>query len=152
MKRLKDIATGSKVLVLVTDGANNSGALSPLEAAKLANDMNVKVHVIGIGGRGPAPFVEEGFFGTKQLVNRPMEYDEGTLKKIAAATGGKYFNATNTEGLAEVYAEIIQRPLYRVHSGQLGLNVGAMETALKEVLTRAQRWGAVIRAAKIEPE
>lgn len=68
---------------------------------------------------------------------------------VAGKSGGTTVLCAGPAGVgktltAEVYAEIIQRPLYRVHSGQLGLNVGAMETALKEVLTRAQRWGAVM--------
>ncbi len=106
LKRIRDIPADSKAIILVTDGKNNSGTLSPEQAAELAQKLQIKVHTIGIGGAGPAPFYEKTIFGTTTLVNRNMEYDEKTLKMIAEKTGGQYFNAKDTEALARVYTEI----------------------------------------------
>lgn len=106
LKQIKEIESNSRTVVLVTDGKNNSGAISPLEAAKIAKELNTKVHAIGIGDSGYAPFPVRGIFGGTTLVDRKMEYDEETLKKIASTTEGEYFNAKNTEELKRVYAEI----------------------------------------------
>ncbi len=106
IKRIQDIEADSKVIVLVTDGKNNSGSLNPIETAKLAEQKGIRVHTIGIGGPGTAPFPARGIFGETRLINRPVEYDERTLQDIARITGGTYFNAKNTEKLAEVYKQI----------------------------------------------
>jgi len=106
LKRIQNIPEHSKVVVLVTDGKNNSGAVQPKEAVELAKELKVKVHVVGIGGTEPAPFPAKDFFGVTRLVNRPMEYDEETLQLIARETGGVYFNAKDTSQLSEVYSEI----------------------------------------------
>lgn len=106
IKRVKDIESDSKVIVLVTDGKSNAGAISPQEAAKLATAHKIKVHTIGIGGNGTAPFPQQGMFGGVRLVNVPVEFDEETLTSIANSTGGVYFNAKDTKELESVYQEI----------------------------------------------
>jgi Ca-activated chloride channel homolog len=106
LKRIQNIPEHSKVIILVTDGKSNSGAVQPKEAVELASKLGVKVHVVGIGGTEPAPFPAKDFFGVTRLVNRPMEYDEETLKLIAQNTGGIYFNAKDTSQLTSVYSEI----------------------------------------------
>lgn len=106
LKRVRDIDSDSKVLVLVTDGKNNSGQVDPLSAATVAQELGIKIYSIGIGQDGPAPFPVRGLFGQTRYVNQPMEFDEETLKKIAETTGGLYFNATNTTRLIQIYDEI----------------------------------------------
>ena len=106
LKRMRDIEAKSRVVILVTDGKNNSGAVSPLEAAKIAAKLDVKVHVIGIGGEGSALFPVKTPFGSTRYIEREMEYDEKTLKEIADTTGGIYFNAKNTDSLREIYSRI----------------------------------------------
>jgi Ca-activated chloride channel family protein len=106
-KRLKDIQAASKILILLTDGRHNAGDLSPEQAAEAVRALGVKIYTIGVGGRGPAPFKVQSFFGTR-IVHRQVDLDEATLKKIAEIGGGKYFRATDTKGLAEIY-DIIDR-------------------------------------------
>lgn len=106
LKQIRSIENNSKVVILVTDGKSNSGTLSPQEAAQIAAKMKVKIYTIGIGGEGYAPFPTESFFGRTVLVNQRLEYDEKTLRELAAITGGKYFLAKDTEKLESIYAEI----------------------------------------------
>ena len=105
LKRIKDIEAKSKVIVLVTDGKDNYSRISPIEAAEAAKALGVKIHVIGIGGPGMAPFPVRGVFGTT-LVERTVDYDEKALTRIAALTGGEYFNARDTEGLIRISQDI----------------------------------------------
>ncbi|MCC6953105.1 MAG: VWA domain-containing protein [Deltaproteobacteria bacterium] len=106
LRRIKDIESDSKTIILVTDGKNNSGNLAPLEAANLAAELGVKIHAVGIGSSAPAPFPVQTPFGYKTVMQRPMEYDEKTLQEIAKITSGEYFNARDLDGLEKVYAEI----------------------------------------------
>ena len=105
LKRIRDIAAKSRVLILVTDGKSNTGSLAPKQAAEIAKEMGVKIHAVGIGGEGRAPFRVQTPFGS-QVVYRDMEYDEQTLQDIASITGGQYFNARDTSGLQKVYQQI----------------------------------------------
>ena len=99
----------SKVVILLTDGENNAGDIDPVAAAELAATMGVKVYTIGVGtkGRAPVPVIDP-FTGRRRLQYAQVNIDEATLKKVAAATGGKYFRATNTESLQQIYNEIDQ--------------------------------------------
>ena len=106
LKRLRALEADSKVIVLVTDGRKNAGTLSPKEAANLAKNLGVKIHTIGVGGKGTAPMPVRSVFGGTRLQARQMDFDEKTLKIIAAITGGQYFLAKNTEGLENVYSAI----------------------------------------------
>jgi Ca-activated chloride channel family protein len=96
----------SKVVVLLTDGESNAGRISPLTAADAAKSLGYKVYTIGAGSHGLAPYPVVDAFGNRRY--RPMEVDidEETLREIASRTGGRYWRATGTESLAEVYAEI----------------------------------------------
>ncbi|MGH7830856.1 MAG: VWA domain-containing protein, partial [Candidatus Binatia bacterium] len=105
VKRLKDLEGKSKVVILLTDGRNNSGKISPEKAAEIAKSFGIKVYTIGIGTKGPVPFPQPSAFGTR-LVYVNLDMDEGTLKKIADTTGGRYFFATDTKKLEAIYAEI----------------------------------------------
>jgi Ca-activated chloride channel family protein len=106
LDRLRNVEAKSKVAILLSDGDNNAGVIDPAEAAKIAAKMGVKVHAIGIGQTGYAPVPVEDEFGEIRLIRQAFRLDEETLKGIAKETGGEYFNATDTAGLARVYAEI----------------------------------------------
>ena len=108
LNRLRDIQSKSKIIILMTDGQNNSGKVSPLTAADVAQTLNVKVYTIGIGIRGmaPMPVGKDPFTG--QVITRPMpaDVDEDTLQKIADKTGGKYYRADSADMMRRIYAEI----------------------------------------------
>ncbi|QPJ65642.1 MAG: VWA domain-containing protein [Candidatus Nitrohelix vancouverensis] len=104
-KRLKDLESKSKVVILLTDGLSNAGAFTPLQAAELAAAHNIKVYSIGVGTRGQAPFLVDTFLGP-QYVYQDVEIDEESLKQVSALTGGKYFRATDPQSLTEIYEQI----------------------------------------------
>ena len=107
VKRLRDSEARSKVVILLTDGRNNAGSLSPEKAAEIAHTFGIKVYTIGAGTRGKAPFVVDSFFG-KQIVYESVEIDEETLREIAELTGGAYYRAEDKDALASIYEEIDQ--------------------------------------------
>ena len=104
--RLKDAESKSKVIVLLSDGENTAGIISPEEAIDAAVEFGIKVYSIGVGSTGLAPFPVEDRFGRTVLAAQQVKLDEATLKSIAEKTGGQYFNAKDTETLKQVYAEI----------------------------------------------
>lgn len=106
LNRLKDTEAKSKVVVLLTDGRNNAGRISPVTAAEAAAALGIKVYTIGAGTRGLAPYPAKDVFGN--TVYRPVriDIDEETLKGIAEKTGARYFRATDTDSLREIYEEI----------------------------------------------
>ena len=106
LKKIKDIQADSKVLILMTDGMQTAGNLDPVESAKIAKELNIKIHTIGIGGNGRAPFKTKDPFGREVIEYADVPLDEKTLKTVAETTGGQYFRAANTESFAEVYQEI----------------------------------------------
>jgi Ca-activated chloride channel family protein len=95
----------SKVLVLLTDGEQNMGDLSPLQGAELAKAEGIKIYTIGVGTQGQA-LMPQNVFGMTRLVPVRVTIDEETLKQVAAATGGEYFRATDTESLQKIYQRI----------------------------------------------
>lgn len=101
LKRLRDIEGKSKAIILLTDGANNAGKVLPLQAAKVAGELGIKIHTIGIGSKQAAPRGLGGMF----IGNAP-EFDEQTLRQIAESSAGVYFKASDLEELSKVYAEI----------------------------------------------
>ena len=105
--RLKDSDAKSKVVILLTDGMNNSGEVSPLMAAEIAKTYDIRVYTIGVGAMGEAPYPFMTPWGV-QVQNVKVEIDEDLLKQIASETGGKYFRATNNTKLMEIYGEINQ--------------------------------------------
>jgi Ca-activated chloride channel family protein len=106
VNRLRDLKSKSKIVILMTDGQNNSGKLDPLLAAEAAAAVKVKVYTVGIGERGTAPMPV--FMGGRKVgyQNVPVDVDEETLQKIADRTGGKYYRADNAEKFRQIYAEI----------------------------------------------
>ncbi|MDZ7370676.1 MAG: VWA domain-containing protein [candidate division KSB1 bacterium] len=106
VKRLKDSKAKSKVVILLTDGQNNRGELDPITAARLAKAFNIRIYTIGAGTRGQALYpVDDPIFG-RRYVSMPVQIDEELLQRIAKITDGKYFRATDTEALKQIYAEI----------------------------------------------
>jgi Ca-activated chloride channel family protein len=104
--RLKDSKAKSKVIILLTDGRNNAGEINPITAAQVAQTFDIRVYTIGAGTRGSALYpINDPIFG-KRYVSMPVEIDEDLLRKIAGQTGGKYFRATDTEKLRQIYGEI----------------------------------------------
>jgi Ca-activated chloride channel family protein len=106
VNRLREVKSKSKIVILMTDGQNNSGKIAPLTAAEAAEALKVKVYTIGVGMRGMAPMPV--FFGGRRVGERmePVDIDEDTLQKIANRTGGKYYRADNTARFQAIYAEI----------------------------------------------
>ena len=114
VSRLKDSKAKSKVIILLTDGSNNSGEISPEAAAEIAKEFGVRIYTIGVGTNSEtAPFP----YGD-QVVNVPVEIDEATLKKIAQITDGKYYRATSKESLGEIYSEIDKLERTKLHARQ----------------------------------
>lgn len=103
--RLKDSQAKSKVIILLTDGSNNRGDISPLTAAEIAKQFGIRVYTIGVGTNGTAPYPMQTYAGV-QYVNLPVEIDEKTLTEIAGITNGNYFRATSNDRLKQVYHEI----------------------------------------------
>jgi Ca-activated chloride channel family protein len=106
VNQLKDLKAKSKIVILMTDGQNNSGKLDPLLAAEAAAALKVKVYTVGIGEQGTAPMPV--FMGGQKVgyQNVPVDVDEETLQKIAGKTGGKYYRADNAKKFQEIYADI----------------------------------------------
>lgn len=105
INRLKESNSKSKVVVLLTDGVNNSGEITPQMAADIAATYNIRVYTIGVGKEGEAPYPVQTPWGI-QTQNVKVEIDEALLKNIAETTGGQYFRATDNTKLAEIYSQI----------------------------------------------
>ena len=103
--RMNDIKAKSKIIILLTDGRNTAGKISPIKAAELAQSFGIKIYTIGVGTNGKAPFLVDSIFG-KRYVYQEVDLDEDTLKLIASTTGGEYFRATDTARLKEIYEVI----------------------------------------------
>jgi Ca-activated chloride channel homolog len=106
VNRLVDTEAESKVIILLTDGQNNRGELSPETAAEVARTLGVRVYAIGVGAQGEAPFVIDHPFAGRQRRMVPVEIDEKMLTQVAETTGGRYFRATNNQALRDIYDEI----------------------------------------------
>lgn len=144
-------AAKNAVVILLTDGQNNAGKISPLTAAEAARALGIKVYTIGAGTKGMAPYPARDAFGN--LVYRPVQVDidEQTLSRIADTTGGRYFRATDTQSLRDIYETIDQlertafdAPRYLDYDelypwllvpalALLGLEIGLRQSLLREL-------------------
>lgn len=141
--RMKDSDAVSRVIILLTDGVNNSGEISPQMAAEIARTYGVRVYTIGVGAEGVAPYPVMTPWGV-ELQQVKVEIDEDLLKDIADMTGGKYFRATDNTKLMEIYGEINQMektrttvdsfPVYK--ELYLGYALAALAALLVEMLFR----------------
>ncbi len=150
VRTLRERPSGSRVLILLTDGEDNASSIPLLEAAKLAKQYGVRIYTIGIGKKGLVPFPNQlGGYGMREV-----SIDEESLKEIAQATGGQYFSATDQKILASIYSKIdalekseanetlflIREPLYR-YPLSLSLLV-LLALTLSQLLHRRVRYGS----------
>ena len=139
--RMMDSDAPSRVVILLTDGVNNSGEVAPMTAAEIAKTYGIRVYTIGVGANGMAPYPVMTPWGV-EMQQVQVEIDEDLLKGIADATGGRYFRATDNTKLAEIYSEINKMekarttvdsfPVYKELFGRFG--VAALICLLLELL------------------
>jgi Ca-activated chloride channel homolog len=106
VNRLRTTNAKSKVVILLTDGMNNTGKISPLAAAEAAKALGVKIYTIGVGVRGMAPIPVRDQAGNMRLVMDKVDVDEKTLQTVASETGGSFYRATDTSSLERIYEQI----------------------------------------------
>ena len=106
VNHLRTTAAKSKVVILLTDGVNNSGKISPLAAAEAARALGVKVYTIGVGVRGKAPIPVRDEAGKIHVIMATVDVDEKTLQAVASETGGLFYRATDTDSLQKIYEQI----------------------------------------------
>jgi Ca-activated chloride channel family protein len=118
LNRLRNQTAKTKIIILMTDGQNNAGQITPITAAEAARALGVKVYTIGIGVRGEAPFPVIDAFGRRRIVMEKVDVDEDTLQRIATATGARFYRATDTQSLNHIYDEIdkLEKTAFTVHS------------------------------------
>lgn len=144
VNRVRDSKAKSKVIILLTDGVNNSGDIGPVTAAEIAAGYDIRVYTIGVGSQGTAPIPVQDMFGRTLTRDMPVEIDEEVLKKIAGTTGGSYFRATDNNKLREIYQEIDQLEKTRLDVKQFSKKkeeyfpflLAAMIILLLEILLR----------------
>ncbi len=106
LNRLRESQAKSKVVILLTDGVNNSGQIAPLTAAEIAQSLGIRVYTIGVGSVGTAPYPMLDMWGNISFQPMKVEIDEEVLQQIADKTGGRYFRATDKATLEAIYDEI----------------------------------------------
>jgi Ca-activated chloride channel family protein len=149
MSRLQKSKAKSKVVILLTDGMNNAGKINPLEAAKAAQALGIKIYTIGVGSKGLVPFPVQDPWGRKFYQQIQVNIDEELLRQIASLTDGKYYRATDAASLQQIYHEIdslekteADQPHYRQYKEFFGFVLLAgllflfVETILKNTLLR----------------
>ena len=119
VNRLKKSKAKSRIVILLTDGVNNSGPISPELAAQIAKTFDIKIYTIGVGTRGRAPFiVDQPFFG-KSVIYEEVSIDEDALRKVASITGGSYFRGEDAKSLEQIYAQIDKLEKSEANSPQI---------------------------------
>jgi Ca-activated chloride channel family protein len=118
LNRLRNQTAKSKIIILMTDGQNNSGQITPITAAEAARALGIKAYTIGIGVRGEAPLPVTDAFGRRRIVMEKVDVDEDTLRRIATTTGARFYRATDTDSLNRIYDEIdkLEKTAFTVHS------------------------------------
>ena len=106
VNHLRTTTAKSKVVILLTDGVNNSGKISPLTAAEAARALGVKIYTIGVGVRGKAPIPVRDDAGNVHVIMANVDVDERTLQAVARETGGLFYRATDTDSLHKIYEQI----------------------------------------------
>jgi len=106
VNRLRTTHAKSKVVILLTDGMNNTGKISPIAAAEAAKAMGVKIYTIGVGVRGMAPILVKDNAGNSHIIMDKVDVDEKTLQAVATETGGNFYRATDTDSLQKIYEQI----------------------------------------------
>lgn len=139
VNRLRESDAKSKVVILLTDGVNNAGQVSPATAADIASSYGIRVYTIGVGSRGTAPYPVQDMWGTIRYVPMQVEIDEEILTDIAGRTGGEYFRATDSGTLAEIYGRINEMEKSRVETSDFTMST--------ELAGRFMLWGFILLAA-----
>ncbi|MCK4993558.1 MAG: VWA domain-containing protein [Candidatus Omnitrophica bacterium] len=128
LNRLRSSQAKTKIIILLTDGRNNAGKITPLTAADAARAMGVKIYTIGAGSIGQVPYPVKDAFGRDNIQYVEVDMDESSLAKIAEVTSGKYFRATDTASLRKVYETInalettpFKQPIYRHYDEKYSL-------------------------------
>jgi Ca-activated chloride channel family protein len=106
VNRLRNSKAESKVIILLTDGVNNSGLIDPMTALEIAKSYKTRVYTIGVGSKGKAPYPVQTQSGRTVMQQLPVQIDEALLRKISKETGGQYFRATNNNALRDIYKQI----------------------------------------------
>jgi Ca-activated chloride channel family protein len=136
---LKDSDAKSRVVILLTDGANNAGEIAPETAAEAAQALGIKVYTIGMGRPGQVPVPVDSLFGGQEIVYQESDLDEGLMQQIAEKTGGQYFRAADTTDLQRIYDHINQLEKSQIeitrYSEQIELMLWALLPALALVLS-----------------
>ena len=140
VNRLRESDAKSKVVILLTDGVNNAGQVSPATAADIAASYGIRVYTIGVGTRGTAPYPVQDMWGMVRYVPMPVEIDEEILTDIASRTGGEYFRATDAGTLAEVYSRINEMEKSRVETSEYMTHT--------ELAGRYMLWAFILLAAE----
>lgn len=141
INRMRESGAKSKVVVLMTDGVNNSGQISPRMAAEIARDLGIKVYTIGVGRRGKAPTPAMDPFGNVFMAMMDVEIDEDLLCEISKITGGKYFRAENVEALTRIYEEIDQMEKSKIEVTDY--------VSYEELFFRWVLWGVLLLMAEL---
>ena len=143
VSRLKDSKAKSRVIIMLTDGSNNRGDISPMTAAEIAKSLGIRVYTIGVGTNGTAPY-PMNIGGRTQYIQVPVEIDTKTLSDIAKTTRGNFYRATNAQELSNIYREIdkleksklnVQR-ISRRYEAYQPFAFGAVLALLLEILLR----------------
>ena len=135
INRLRESNAKSKVVILLTDGVNNAGQVSPLMAADIAASYGIKVYTVGVGSRGTAPY-PVNFMGSIRYVPMQVEIDEKILTDIAERTGGEYFRATDTQTLSAIYDRINDMEKTLIETSEY--------TRYNELAGRFMLWGFIL--------
>jgi Ca-activated chloride channel family protein len=106
VNHLRDTSAKSKVVILLTDGVNNTGKIAPIAAAEAAKALGVKIYTIGVGVRGEAPIPVQDEHGVSHIIMAKVDVDEKTLQTVADLTGGRFYRATDTDSLQSIYQQI----------------------------------------------
>ena len=147
VSRLKDSKAKNKLVILLTDGVNNKGSISPMTAAEIAQQFEVRVYTIGVGTLGHATYPFKTPYGTTEYQEIEVKIDEQTLQDIASATNGKYFRATSSESLKEIYQEIDQMERSKIETidfsmkqNELKLQISRQEAEkILEIILRQEK-------------
>ncbi len=140
INRLRESDAKSKVIILLTDGVNNTGRIAPMTAAEIAKSLGIKVYTVGVGTRGEAPYPGRDMWGNTVMMNVPVEIDEQMLTDIAAMTGGQYFRATDKKSLQAIYDNINQLEKTTIDTSEY--------TIYNELYAAFALWALIILAAE----
>ena len=140
INRLKESDAASKVIILLTDGVNNAGQITPVTAADIAQTFGIKVYTIGVGTMGTALYPQIDAWGTTVMVSMKVEIDEEVLRQIAEKTGGEYFRATDNQTLGQIYDKINELEKTKIETDDF--------TRYNELYAKYALWALVLLAAE----